>query len=90
MVITIVLKILAYFLPGMVIVRVAPGCNTITGKTAVVGEELILPLSGLEERFPLTRTSQPHLLGLVEAKHFHCICMNGKDSNTKYLYTPCK
>ena len=25
----------------------------------MVGEELILPLSGLEERFPLTRTSQP-------------------------------
>ena len=49
-------------LPGMVIVCVAPCCSLKTGKTAVVGEELILPLSGLRERFPLTRTSQRALL----------------------------
>ena len=47
-----------FSLPGMVIVCVAPCRSLKTGETAVVGEELILPLSGLGERFPLTRTSQ--------------------------------
>ena len=45
-------------LPGMVIVCVAPCRSLKTGETAVVGEELILPLSDLGVRFPLTRTSQ--------------------------------
>ena len=47
--------------PGMVIVCVTPCRNLITGETAVMGEELILPLSGLGERPPLTRTSHPEL-----------------------------
>ena len=45
--------------PGMVMVCVAPCRSLKTGETAVVGEELILPLSALGERLPLTRTSQP-------------------------------
>ena len=47
------------FLPGILIVCVVPCCSRRTGGTAVVGEELILPLSALGERFPLTRISQP-------------------------------
>ena len=47
-----------FSVPGMVIVCVAPCRSLKTGETAVVGEELILPLSGRGERFPLTRTSQ--------------------------------
>ena len=47
--------------PGMVIVCVTPCRSLITGETAVIGEELILPLSGLGERPPLTRTSHPEL-----------------------------
>ena len=46
------------FLPGMVIVCVTPCRSMTTGETAVMGEELILPLSALGERSPLTRTSQ--------------------------------
>ena len=42
----------------MVIVCVAPCRSLKTGETAVVGEELILPLSGRGERLPLTWTSQ--------------------------------
>ena len=44
--------------PGMVIVWVTPCRSLKTGNSAVMGEELTLPLSGLGERFPLTRTSQ--------------------------------
>ena len=46
------------FLPGILIVCVTPCRSRNTGETAVVGEELILPLSDLGERSPLTRTSQ--------------------------------
>ena len=45
-------------LPGIVMVCVAPCRSRKTGCSAVIGEELILPLSDLGERFPLTRTSQ--------------------------------
>ena len=45
-------------LPGMVMECIAPCPSLRMGETAVVGEELILPLSDLGERFPLTRTSQ--------------------------------
>ena len=47
------------FLPGIVTVCVVPCRSRRTGGTAVVGEELILPLSALGERSPLTRISQP-------------------------------
>ena len=47
------------FLPGIVIVCVVPCRSRRTGGTAVVGEELILPLSALGVKSPLTRTSQP-------------------------------
>jgi len=46
------------FLPGIVTVCVVPCRSRRTGGTAVVGEELILPLSALGERSPLTRISQ--------------------------------
>ena len=45
-------------LPGIVIVCVTPCRSVRTGGTAVVGEELILPLSALRARLPLTRISQ--------------------------------
>ena len=48
-------------LPGIVIVCVTPCRSLNTGETAVVGDELILPLSALGERSPLTRTSQEAL-----------------------------
>ena len=48
-------------LPGIVIVCVAPCRSVRTGGTAVVGEELILPLSDLGVKSPLTRTSQSAL-----------------------------
>ena len=44
--------------PGIVILCVAPCCSLTTEGMAVVGEELILPLSGLGVKSPLTRTSQ--------------------------------
>ena len=43
--------------PGIVIVCVMPCRSVRTGGTAVVGEELILPLSALRARLPLTRIS---------------------------------
>ena len=45
-------------LPGIVIICVTPCRSLTTGERAVVGEELILPLSALGERLPLTRISQ--------------------------------
>ena len=45
-------------LPGILIKCVPPCRSRNTGETAVVGEELIFPLSALGERFPLTRTAQ--------------------------------
>ena len=45
-------------LPCIVIVCVTPCRSLKTGERAVMGEELILPLSALGERFPLTRISQ--------------------------------
>ena len=38
---------------------VTPCRSLTTGETAVVGEELILPLSALGDRSPLIRISQP-------------------------------
>ena len=46
-------------LPGIVKVCVTPCRSLRTGGTAVVGEELIFPLSALGVKFPLTRISQP-------------------------------
>ena len=42
----------------MVIVCVTPCRSLTTGETAVVGDELILPLSALGDRSPFTRISQ--------------------------------
>ena len=57
------------FLPGIVIVCVVPCRSRRTGGTAVVGEELILPLSALGARLPLTRISQfpPPWTNLIHA-----------------------
>ena len=46
------------FIPGTVKLCVTPCCSLTTGETAVVGEVLILLLSALGERSPLTRISQ--------------------------------
>ena len=46
------------FIPGKVKLCVTPCRSLTTGETAVLGEELILPLSALGERSPLTRISQ--------------------------------
>ena len=46
------------FLPGILIICVPPCRSRNTGEIAVVGEELIFPLSALGERSPLTRTAQ--------------------------------
>ena len=51
-------KLMNVLLPGIFIVCVTPCRSLTTGETAVVGEELILPLSALGEMSPLTRTSQ--------------------------------
>ena len=46
------------FIPGKIKLCVTPCRSLTTGETAVVGEELILLLSALGERSPLTRISQ--------------------------------
>ena len=52
----------------------------------MVGEELILPLSGLGERFPLTRTSQLLLPWTVEIQAFP-VKLNAQENSSTLIAT---
>ena len=58
----------------------------------MVGEELILPLSDLGERFPLTRISQlpPPLTSAIHALPMNLVKMHSIDASrgTQYLQPP--